>query len=38
MEAIEQFLREDNRFVIDESREKFFMTQNPRGYLKKIRS
>jgi cephalosporin hydroxylase len=38
MEAIDKFLSEDNRFVIDESREKFFMTQNPCGYLKKIRN
>lgn len=38
MEAIDKFLSEDTRFVIDETREKFFMTQNPRGYLKKIRN
>jgi cephalosporin hydroxylase len=38
MEAIDKFLSEDDRFVIDESREKFFMTQNPRGYLKKVKN
>ena len=34
-EAINQFLLERRDFVVDESREKFFMTFNPRGYLKK---
>lgn len=38
MEAINKFLDEDSRFVIDLSKEKFGLTQNPRGYLKKIRS
>jgi cephalosporin hydroxylase len=38
MEAVDAFLAEDDRFVIDEGREKFFMTFNPRGYLKKIRA
>jgi cephalosporin hydroxylase len=35
MEAITQFLTERNDFAVDESREKFFLTFNPRGYLKK---
>lgn len=35
MEAVEQFLRENQDFLVDESREKFMMTQNPRGYLRK---
>lgn len=34
-EAITQFLSERKDFSIDESREKFFMTFNPRGFLKK---
>lgn len=34
-EAIEKFLSERGDFVVDESREKFFMTFNPRGYLRK---
>jgi cephalosporin hydroxylase len=38
MEAVDAFLAEDDRFVIDEGREKFFMTFNPRGYLKKIKA
>lgn len=35
MEAIERFLGEQDGFEVDESREKFFMTFNPRGYLRK---
>lgn len=38
MEAVDAFLAEDDRFEIDEGMEKFFMTFNPRGYLKKIRA
>lgn len=34
-EAIKQFLRERRDFAVDESREKFFMTFNPRGYLRR---
>lgn len=37
MEAIEKFLEEDDRFVVDSSREKFRLTQNPKGYLKRIK-
>jgi cephalosporin hydroxylase len=36
MEAINDFLQINNMFEIDNSQEKFLMTQNPRGYLKKI--
>ena len=36
MEAIEEFLKNNLDFKIDHSQEKFLMTQNPRGYLKKI--
>lgn len=35
MEAVEEFLKENTNFVIDKSREKFYLTFNPRGYLKK---
>jgi cephalosporin hydroxylase len=34
-EAIDAFLAESNEFEIDESREKYFLTFNPRGYLRK---
>lgn len=36
MEAVEEFMRTNYDFEIDKSREKFLMTQNPRGFLKKI--
>jgi hypothetical protein len=35
MEAIKDFLQTNDSFVIDAGMEKFLMTQNPRGYLKK---
>jgi cephalosporin hydroxylase len=37
MEAIDAFLAKDSRFEIDSTREKFFMTFNPRGYLKRVK-
>jgi cephalosporin hydroxylase len=36
MEAVQQFLADDSRFILDKSREKFFLTFNPQGYLRKI--
>ena len=36
MEAINDFLQINNMFEIDKSQEKFLITQNPRGYLKKL--
>ncbi len=36
MEAIEEFLKDNKVFTIDRSKEKYFLTQNPKGYLKKI--
>ena len=35
-EAIETFTGENGHFSIDRSREAFFLTQNPKGYLKRI--
>lgn len=35
-EAVQEFLQGNNEFVIDKSREKFFLTFNPNGYLKKV--
>jgi cephalosporin hydroxylase len=35
-EAVEQFLKETNQFQIDKSREKFLVSFNPNGYLKRI--
>lgn len=36
MEAIDDFLAETDAFVIDEEREKFLLTFNPRGYLERV--
>jgi cephalosporin hydroxylase len=36
-EAVDEFLSENDGFAVDESREKFFMTFNPRGYLRRRR-
>jgi cephalosporin hydroxylase len=35
-EAVRDFLEEDDRYVIDRTREKFFMTFNPSGFLRRI--
>lgn len=37
MEAVESFLRETSQFTPDRDREKFFLTFNPKGYLRKIK-
>ncbi|WP_448384524.1 CmcI family methyltransferase [Desulfosoma sp.] len=37
MEAVELFLEEDGRFLADRSMERFGLTFNPKGYLKRIR-
>jgi cephalosporin hydroxylase len=36
MEAVDKFLLQDVRFLIDGTREKFFLTFNPRGFLRRI--
>jgi cephalosporin hydroxylase len=36
-EAVETFVAENKDFVIDRSREDFFITWNPKGYLKRVR-
>lgn len=36
-EAIEEFLRTDDRFVSDRSRERWLLTNNPTGFLKRIK-
>jgi len=36
-EAVDDFMRENDQFVVDKSREKFMMTFNPRGYLKRVK-
>ena len=37
MEAIEEFLKEDKRFVSDRDMERHFLTFNPKGYLKRVK-
>jgi cephalosporin hydroxylase len=37
MEAIKEFLKENKDFKADKHKEKFYLTFNPSGYLKKIR-
>lgn len=36
-EAVEAFLAEDDRFVVDRRRERLLMTYNPNGFLKRVR-
>ena len=36
MEAVDEFLATDDSFEIDPAREKFYMTFNPRGYLRRL--
>jgi cephalosporin hydroxylase len=36
MEAIDEFLLTNREFIIDYSREKYMLTTNPKGYLKKL--
>lgn len=36
MEAIDRFLSTDDRFRVDRDREKFHLTMNPRGFLKRV--
>jgi cephalosporin hydroxylase len=37
MEAVETFLRNNDQFVSDDRDRKFFMTMNPRGYLRRVK-
>jgi cephalosporin hydroxylase len=36
LQAIEQFLKENHDFVVDESRERYILTYNYRGYLRRV--
>ena len=38
MEAVAEFLQENQDFMIDKTKEKFYLTFNPNGYLKRIAS
>lgn len=37
MEAVEEFLKNDDRFIVDHRREKFLLTFYPSGYLKRVK-
>ncbi len=37
MEAIEEFLKENKNFLINKTKEKFYLTFNPSGYLQRIK-
>jgi len=37
MKAVQEFVKVNNHFMVDKSREKYYLTFNPSGYLKKIR-
>ena len=37
LEAVETFLAQTDEFVIDREREKFLITFNPSGYLRRVR-
>lgn len=36
MEAVQEFLKWNKNFIIDKYKEKFYMTFNPKGYLKRV--
>ena len=36
LEAVEEFLARTDEFEIDREREKFLITFNPRGYLRRV--
>jgi cephalosporin hydroxylase len=36
MEAVAEFMAQHGNFVVDRQREKFFMTFNPKGYLRRL--
>ena len=37
LDAVEQFLKETDKFTVDSSREKFLLTFNHKGYLKRVK-
>jgi cephalosporin hydroxylase len=37
MEAVDEFVKTSKDYIIDHKKEKFYLTYNPNGYLKKIR-
>jgi len=37
MEAVDDFLKDNDEFIIDKGREKLMLTMNPRGFLKRVK-
>ena len=37
MEAVDIFMKNNQEFYIDKSKEKYFLTFNPNGFLKKVK-
>lgn len=37
MEAVQEFLADNRDFIVDRDKEKFYLTLNPQGYLRRIR-
>lgn len=36
MQAVKEFLNEDHDFIVDESRERYILTDNPGGFLRRV--
>jgi len=36
MEAVQDFLKNNDQFIIDKSREKFYLTFSPGGFLRRV--
>jgi len=37
MEAIDEYLRNNTSYVVDKTKEKFYLTFNPKGYLRRVK-
>jgi cephalosporin hydroxylase len=37
MEAVQEFMKENKDFIVDKDKEKFYLTFNPNGFLKRVR-
>jgi cephalosporin hydroxylase len=38
LEAVQKFLTETDEFAVDDSREKFLLTFNPHGYIRRVKT
>lgn len=37
MEAINEYIRDNSSYIVDKTKEKYFLTFNPQGYLRKVK-